>query len=161
MKYSPFGTFSEFPAIFGNSQDESKFLILEWRRTYWWLLKNPPPSPPPLKTLKRQICEEEEDMVGKEMGRWWILDQNLSLTLRCFCKASLPPPYFHSFNPPKFIPISSPNCFEIVLKSNWISLQQPRKFSFVCWFMIHKCAPIQYTIYIHIHLQWSSKVGPF
>lgn len=47
MKYSPFGTFSEFPAIFGNSQDESKFLILEWRRTYWWLLKNPPLPPSP------------------------------------------------------------------------------------------------------------------
>ena len=65
------------------------------------LVASEAPSPlaslAPLKTLKRQICEEE-DMVGKEMGRWWILDQNLSLTLQCFCKAPLPPPYFHTLN---------------------------------------------------------------
>ena len=70
MKYSPFGTFSEFPAIFGNSQDESKFVILEWRGTYWWLLKHPP-----LQTLKRQICKEDEELIWwKEMGadEFWI-----------------------------------------------------------------------------------------
>ena len=57
---SPFDTFGEFPAVFGNSQDESKFVILEWRGTYWWLLKHPRPSSPPLlKTLKRQICARQ------------------------------------------------------------------------------------------------------
>ena len=66
---SPFDTFGEFPAVFGNSQDESKFVIPEWRRNILVASEGPL-----LQTLKRQICKEEEEeemynMVGVEMGR--------------------------------------------------------------------------------------------
>ena len=55
MKYSPFDTFGEFPAVFGNSQDESKFVIPEWRGTYWWLLKHPSPPWPPQNPQTRDL----------------------------------------------------------------------------------------------------------
>ena len=53
---SPFDTFGEFPAVFGNSQDESKFVIPEWRRNILVASEGPL-----LQTLKRQICKEEEE----------------------------------------------------------------------------------------------------
>ena len=53
---SPFDTFGEFPAVFGNSQDESKFVIPEWRRNILVASEGPL-----LQTLKRQICKEEKE----------------------------------------------------------------------------------------------------
>ena len=73
---SPFDTFCEFPAVFGNSQDESKFVIPEWRRNILVASEGPL-----LQTLKRQICKEEEEeeeeeynMVGWKWGadEFWI-----------------------------------------------------------------------------------------
>ena len=68
---SPFDTFGEFPAVFGNSQDESKFVIPEWRRNILVASEGPL-----LQTLKRQICKEEEiyNMVGWKWGadEFWI-----------------------------------------------------------------------------------------
>ena len=86
MKYPPFGTFSDFPAIFGNSQDESKFLILEWRRTYWWLLKNPPPPPLPSKPSNDRFARRRI-----WWGRKWGADEFWIKTSRSRSDASAKP----------------------------------------------------------------------
>ena len=101
---SPFDTFGEFPAVFGNSQDESKFVIPEWRRNILVASEGPL-----LQTLKRQICkEEEEEEMYNMVGNGALMNSgskpipHAPMLLQSSSSAAIFP-YFKYFNPRKFI----------------------------------------------------------